>query len=288
MYIYSKTSIATITAILMCGSSYAQDSETTEVGPWTGAYVGGSLGYDWQPNDSRERNETISFDTNGDGRFGDSVTTIGGADAFSPGFCRGAGLGNSAAGGCRGDRDGKAGWSVHAGYDYQMGSIVIGGVIEGGRSNLRNSVTGFSTTPAAYTMTRHLDWSAAARLRAGFALPSNTLIYATGGVAYGKFENSFSTTNSFNSFTERNRKEEDWGWVVGGGIDQKISDNFSIGVLYKYTRFNPNEYSVTAGQGTPPSATNPFVITPAGQTVFMRSNDRFTTQDVRVTASFRF
>ena len=283
-----KSSMVAVAALLISSSAYAQDTETDAVGPWTGAYVGGSLGYDWLPNEKRERNETISFDTNGDGRFGDAVSTTAGADAFRPGFCRGSGLGNSAAGGCSGDRDGKAGWSVHAGYDYQMGSIVVGGVIEGGRSNLSNSVTGFSTTPAAYTMTRHLDWTGAARLRAGFALPTNTLIYATGGVAYGKFENSFSTTNGFNSFTERNRKEDDWGWVAGGGIEQKVSQNFSIGVLYKYTRFNPNDYRVSAGQGTPPSATNPFVITPAGQTVFKRSKDRFTTQDVRVTASFRF
>ena len=288
MYSYTKASVAALTAVLISGSSFAQEDQVTEVGPWTGAYIGGSLGYDWQPNDRRERNETIGFDTNGDGRFGDSVTTLAGTNAFSPGFCRGTARGNSAAGGCSGDRDGMTGWTVYAGCDYQMGSIVVGGVVEGGRSRLSNSVTGFSTTPASYTMTRHLNWNGAARLRAGFALPTNTLIYATGGVAYGKFKNSFSTSNTFNTFTERRRKENDWGWVVGGGIEQKVADNFSIGVLYKYTRFNPNEYSVTASQGTPPSATNPFVITPAGQTVFKRTNDRFTTQDVRVTASFRF
>lgn len=279
--------LGVVSALALSAPAMAQD-DTANTADWTGPYIGGSLGYTWQPNTDRDTNERIVFDTNGDGTFGDTVSTLGGADAFSPGFCRGFAQGGSAAGGCRGDRDGKVGWSVHAGYDMQMGSIVIGGVIEGGRSLVSNSVSGFSTTPAAYAMTRKLDWDAAARLRAGFAAPTGTLVYATGGVAYGKFENSFNTTNTFNTFTETDRKEDDWGWVVGGGLEQKVSDNFSIGVLYKYTRFNPNDYRVTAGQGTPPSVTNPFVITPSGSTTFARTNDRFVTQDVRVTASFRF
>lgn len=274
---------------LLATPALAQDepasSGTTD---WTGAYIGGSLGYGWQPNNSRERREKLAFDTDGDGQGGDTVQTIGGADAFAPGFCRGFAQGNSAAGGCRGDRDGKVGWSLHAGYDMQMGNFVVGGVIEGGRNLISNSVTGFSSTPAAYTMTRKLDWNAAARLRAGFALPTGTLVYGTGGLAYGKFENRLDTTNTFNSFTEVSRKEDDWGWTAGGGIEQKVSDNFSIGLLYKYTRYTPDNYRIIVGQGTPPSATNPFVITPAGETQMVRGNKRFETQDVRVTASFRF
>ena len=75
---------------------------------------------------------------------------------------------------------------------------------------------------------------------------------------------------------------------AGGGIEQKITDNFSIGVLYRYTRFKTDGYTVRAGQGTPPSATNPFVITPAGYTDIQRTNDTFENQSVRATASFRF
>lgn len=287
MTVRFTTLIAASAAMLITAPAFAQNG-SSDIGDWSGPYVGGSFGYGWGPNDGAERNERILFDTNGDGQFGDTVSTIGGTDAFAPGFCRGRPNGNSAAGGCKGDRDGRAGWSIHAGFDRQMGSFVVGAVVEAGRKNISNTVTGFSSTPAAYAMTRRLDWDAAARLRAGFALPTNTLIYATGGVAYGKFRNSFATTNGFNTFTQTERKERDWGWVVGGGIDQKVSENFSIGVIYKYTRFNPNDYRVVAGQGTPPSATNPFVITPSGQTVFKRSSERFSTQDVRVTASFRF
>lgn len=285
---------AAVAALLLSAPAFAQDEGSSSsgadsnAGSWTGPYVGGSLGYSWQPNYGRDRNETMVFDTDGDGNFNNGVSTVATTDAFAPGFCRGVANGATRADGCRGDNDGRVGWSLHAGYDMQMGNFLVGGVIEGGQAYVSNSVSGFSTTPASYTLTRRLDWNGAARLRAGFILPSNTLLYGTGGLAYGKFKNSFATTNTFNTFTETDRKEDDWGWTVGGGIEQKVSDQFSIGVLYKYTRFTPNDYRVTAGQGTPASLTNPFVITPAGETVIGRSNDRFEVQDVRVTASFRF
>ena len=274
-------------AIAAASPAFAQSDEGTQ--SWTGPYIGGSLGYGWQPNNSKDKNETVVFDTNLDGNFNDTVRLANGGNAFSPGFCRGRALGSSPSS-CAGDQDGKVAWSVHAGYDYQMGNFVVGAVVEGGQSNFKNSVTAFSTTPANYVLTRELDWDAAARLRAGVAFGTGTLIYGTGGLAYAKIKNSFATTNTFNTFTETNRTDKDWGWTAGGGIEQKVSQNFSIGVLYKYTRFNDDGYTVNAGQGTPPSAVNPFVnpTTTAGSTDMQRTSNRFDSHSVRATASFRF
>lgn len=271
-------------AFVLATPALAQDGA---VDHFSGPYVGGTLGYNWLPNGTANDVEQVYFDTNGDGQYGDIVRNPAtGGNAFSPGFCDGKGTSATTCNNM--DDDGRAAWSVMAGYDRQMGNIVIGGVIEGGKSYGSNSVAGFSTTPASYTFTRKLDWEAAARLRAGFAF-NRTLVYATGGLAYGKFKNSFATTNTLNTFTPSDRTEDDWGYTVGGGIEQKISDNFSIGVLYRYTRFNPNDYTVTVTQGAAP-ATNPFVnpTTTAGQTVMTRSNEQYTTQSVRVTAAFRF
>ncbi|CAH0350616.1 outer membrane beta-barrel protein [soil metagenome] len=256
---------------------------------WTGPYIGGSLGLGWQPNFDRDTQETLAFDTNLDGTYGDTVRTATGGNAFSPGFCRGV-AGNSLPVSCGSDKDKRTAWKVHAGYDMQMGNFLVGAVVEGGKSNFSNSVSGYSTTPANYVFTRKLDWDGAARLRAGYILPTNTLLYGTGGLAYGKIKNSFTTTNGFNSFTEENRTDKDWGWTAGGGIEQKVSRNFSVGVLYKYTRFNDSGYTVNAGQGTPPSLTNPFVnpTQTAGSTDIQRTSDRFENHSVQATASFRF
>lgn len=280
---FASLSAALVTGLAM--PAMAQDEAPAK--DWTGPYVGGSLGLSWQPNFDRDELETLTFDTNNDGVYGDAVRTAGGANAFSPGFCRGRAYG-ATPGTCGGDKDKRIAWSVHAGYDMQFGNIVVGGIVEGGRSMIGNAVSGFSTTPAGYVMARRIDWDANARLRAGYALGTGTLVYGTGGLAFAKIKNNFATSNTFNSFTETGTSQDEWGWTAGGGIEQKVTDNFSIGVLYRYTRFKTDGHTVRAGQGTPPSATNPFVITPSGFTDIRRTNDIFEHNTVRVTASFRF
>ena len=284
-----KSFIAPLSTILLVGAAapaFAQDEAPAK--DWTGVYVGGSIGMSWQPNYDRETLERLRFDTNGDGVFNNNVNTPAGANAFSPGFCRGRALG-ATPGTCGGDKDKRLAFSGHIGYDMQMGNFVVGAVVEAGRSMIGNSVSGFSTTPASYVLSRRVDWDGSARLRAGYALPTNTLVYGTGGLAYAKIKNSFATTNTANSFVETRGKDEDeWGWTAGGGVEQKITDNFSLGVQYLYTRLKTEGYTVRAGQGAVPSTTNPFVITPAGYTDMQRTNDKFEHNSVRVTASYRF
>ncbi len=248
---------------------------------WEGAYIGGSFGLGAQSND---RSENVVFDTNLDGSFDNNVTTVLGANAFSPGFCGGAATGNSAAGGCRGDKDGYD-YNIRAGYDMQSGNIVYGFVLEGGKSESRDSVTAFSTTPAAYTFTRKLDYSVQARARVGYAA-RGALFYATGGAAYAKINNSFSTTNGANSFTD-NGNSKSWGYSYGGGTEVKVARNFSIGLEYLYTNFVDDDYVVSVGRGTA-AATNPFLLVNPQGTDMRRGDSDFDTHSIRLTAAFRF
>src|SRR3546814_20318309 len=64
-----------------------------------------------------------------------------------------------------------------------MGNFVLGAVIEGGRSEARDSVSGFSTTPASYTMSSEADYQANARLRAGYTQGGGALFYVKIGRA---------------------------------------------------------------------------------------------------------
>src|SRR6476469_9899145 len=97
---------------------------------WTGFYVGGRVGYVAAPLNTKE---TVLFDKNLDGTFGDTVTTAAGANAFSPGFCNGAARSNVPAAGCRTKTDGLD-YAVNAGADVQLGNLVVGGLVEYGRS----------------------------------------------------------------------------------------------------------------------------------------------------------
>jgi outer membrane immunogenic protein len=247
---------------------------------WTGPYFGGRLGYTQQPED---KNETVLFDTNLDGTFGDTVLTASGANAFSPGFCGGAAA-TATATNCR-DRDGTE-WAAHVGFDYQLGSALVAGVVaEYGRSTIEDSVTAFSTTPAFYTFTRRLRDHASIRARVGFAT-GNTLIYGTGGLAYGKLRNSFRTSNGVNSFTSATN-DDAYGYKAGGGIEQRVAQNFSIGAQYLYTSLKDDGFAIRAA-GTNIPVSNPFILRNANGTDFRRSDNRFTSHNVSVVASFRF
>ena len=266
--------------LLASTAAFAQDQE------FSGPYVGVSLGHTFQQGDN---DETIQFDRDLNGSFGDTVVTsaAGAPNAFSPGFCGGSAV--SPANGCRDDRDGTQ-YAVRLGYDMQMGNVVVGLVGDIGKSQISDSVSAFSTTPASYTMTRSVDWNAGLRLRAGYAAGGRTLIYATGGGAYAKVDHGFATSNTANSFTEVSENKNVWGWSAGGGIEQKIGSNFSLGVEYLYTRLNDKDYTVRAGALTSPATplNNPFLLGNAGGTDFRRSDNRFETHGVRATAAFRF
>ena len=78
-------------AFLAASPALAQDmgTDTGERAPFDGLYIGAAGGYDAQSNDS---GSTILFDRGLDGRFGDTVTTAAGANAFGTpvgGFCNG-------------------------------------------------------------------------------------------------------------------------------------------------------------------------------------------------------
>ena len=268
--------LAAVSLAALATPAFAQSEDKQ----WEGAYIGGSIGIPAQEND---KGETVLFDTNRDGEFGDTVRTSSGADAFSPGFCNAAANGRTPAEGCRSDKDGIE-YNIRGGYDMQNGNIVYGVVFEGGTSDARDSVTAFSTTPAFYTLTREIDYSLGARLRVGYAA-GGALFYATGGGAYAKIKNSFSTSNTANSFAN-NGNTKSLGYAAGGGAEVKIAKNLSLGLEYLYTNYTEDKYRINVGPGTA-SPTNPFLLV-SGGTDFRRSERDFDTHNIRVTAAYRF
>ncbi|WP_267393964.1 MULTISPECIES: outer membrane beta-barrel protein [unclassified Sphingomonas] len=272
--------------ILLAATAVAMPAAAQQVSddaPFSGLYVGAAGGYDVQPNDV---GSSILFDRNLDGAFGDTVTTAAGANAFSPGFCNGAGRGaQPALGGCRNDKDG---WAYYGrvGADAQRGNIVVGLVGEFGKSEISDSVTGFSTTPANYVMTRSVGWEASARGRIGYAA-NTTLFYGTFGPGYARIDRSFTTTNTANAFSQSGRRNQ-FGITGGGGIEQKLGEHFSIGMEYMFHQYQDDDYRVRATAGTAP-ATNPFILAPnTAGTDFKRSDDTFRWHSLRATAAFRF
>lgn len=267
-----RFAVAIAGATLLATPAHAEDG-------FDGFYAGVSIGYDFQASDGEE---TITFDRGSDGSFGETVTTATGANAFSPGFCGGEATSPQNMD-CIPDSDGVS-FAARAGYDYQMGNVVLGVVGEVGTADVTDVVSAFSTTPAFYYMERSIDYTAALRVRGGYTVTASTLLYATGGIAYAKLDQSFETSNTANTFTVL-PDDNAVGFQIGAGLEQKIGSNFSVGIEYLYTGYNDDETLIRVGQGTAP-ATNPFVL--AGGVDFKRADDDFNLQSVKVVASYRF
>ena len=271
--------LAVSAASLLAVPAFAQDRDPAQ--DFNGPYVSVGGGASLQGSD---RGETLTFDTNRDGTYGDPVNTVGGTDAFAPGFCNGAATGTANTG-CRNDKDG-AEFFGRLGYDRRMGNVVLGAVVEGGHSVARDSVSGFSTTPASYTMSREADYQANARLRAGYTPGGGALFYVTGGGAYARLDNKFATTNTANSFVD-NGKTNAWGYTVGGGAEVMVTNNIGLGLEYLYTDVKDKDYVVNVGAGTADPATNPFLLN-GGGTDIRRSDPNFRTHSVRGALSYHF
>lgn len=275
-----KTMILGASALALMAATPAL-AQTAAPASWTGGYIGGHLGYGFQ---SGGKGESVVFDKNLDGAFNDTVTTAAGVNAFSPGFCGGPAVDGLAASGCRDDKNG-VDFGIRAGYDRQMASgLVLGVLAEVGKAKVRDGVAAFSTTPASYTFQREIDWSAALRARAGFAM-GNFLPYVTGGVARASIDHSFSSTNTVNTFVQRD-DDNAWGWQLGGGVETHVSPRMIVGLEYLYSSYKDDNYTVRS-QGPAP-ATNPFILTNASGTDLRRSDDRFDNHSVRITAAYRF
>lgn len=277
-----KTLSAASLAVLLAGVAAPALAQTAP--DWSGPYIGI---YGGVVENNEDAGEGLVFDRDFDGQFDDTVILNGTTnDAFSPGSCDGAATGQAAGDGCDVDPTGVDA-SVRLGYDMQFGPLVVGLVGELSAVDMEDSVTSFSTTPAAYVFTRQVEQMAALRARVGFAT-GPALLYVTGGAATAKVENSFRTTNGANSFTETLNDDKADGYQLGAGVEWKLARNLSLTGEYLYSNLQPEDYVVRAGPGTAP-ATNPFILAPnAVGTDIMRSNDGLELHALRLGMNVRF
>jgi outer membrane immunogenic protein len=168
---------------------------------WTGFYVGAQIGYGWNANDNDIVLPTGFVVQSGD--FGDS------GDGFLAG--------------------------VHAGYNYQIGSFVVGleGDIEGvfGDDDDDLVIVG----PGGVVFTNYgfagnaLDWQGSIRARAGFAF-DRALIYATGGFAFAGVSDGFGLVGDNDDTLT--------GWTLGAGIEYAFTNNLTTRLEYRYTNYD--------------------------------------------------
>lgn len=255
-------------------------AQTTWTGPYAGVHIGAGLQRD-------DADETVTFDTNLDGTFSDTVRTAAGANAFSPGFCSGLAMGAVPAAGCTDDENGfDIGGRV--GYDWSSGMFVVGVLVDVSGTDVTDGVSSFSTTPAFYALSRQLKAMGGVRGRVG-AGNGRLLVYGTGGPAWGRIEHVFTSSNAANTFVpgrEVLRTENAWGYQAGGGLEVRVGSRWTLNGEYLYARFNDEADGTVRAQGPAP-ATNPFILVNAAGTDLRRS-EHFDVHSVRLALNYRF
>lgn len=163
---------------------------------WTGFYVGGQAGYSWGSD------RQGLFATAGRAPLGVSF------DYRPSSFIGGA----------------------HAGFNYQMGSVVLG--VEGDIEaiNARDERGGLFRVQQ--------DWQGSVRGRIGYAM-DRFMIYAAAGAAFSSFE--YGYFNPLAGFGESGRFSRT-GWTVGGGVNFAMTDNVIFGLDYRYTDYGKFDY----------------------------------------------
>jgi outer membrane immunogenic protein len=129
-------------------------------------------------------------------------------------------------------------FGVTAGYNYQLGSVVLG--VEGDYdwSSIKGTTTS-ATCPGCETSN---SWLATFRGRVGYAF-DRWLPYLTGGLAYGDIK---ATNLGVSETTTK------MGYTVGAGLEYAFLSNWSAKIEYLYVHLNDGSCNVPCGSPVTP------------------------------------
>jgi outer membrane immunogenic protein len=129
---------------------------------------------------------------------------------------------------CELDRFGGA-FGGLAGYNFQSGRVVYGLEVDGSWLGVKTSASYpdiVALSGTTVTLTGNVDWLATVRGRIGLTM-SPTLLYVTGGAAFGGVKSSWLTDAPGEGVTVDKTKV---GWVVGGGIEHAFAAQWTARV----------------------------------------------------------
>lgn len=218
------------------------------VEPFTGGYIGGALGYGQQ--------------------HVEVLNTEPGAPAFGQTFK---------------DSEGGVTVGAYAGYNWQCGKLLFG--VETDINYLSSSPTAldievFPVGTEITSLESSVDWFGTLRGRFGFVVQRQLLLYATGGLAYGRLTHKLTDdcpacSGNITGFpVSQSNSTTTTGWTLGGGAELLQGANWVVRAEALYVDFGSKSHSYF------------FVIPPGQATGSAKWDDSFWT--ARVGASYRF
>jgi outer membrane immunogenic protein len=126
---------------------------------------------------------------------------------------------------------------LHAGYNWQVAPQWVVGIEGDVTATPFGKRVALSCANCTSGLTGELHGLATLRARLGWAF-DRTLIYATGGAAWAsKTSAANSSLGGAGNLQSSNIKS---GWVAGGGVEYKFTQQFSGRIEYLYYGFNEN------------------------------------------------
>jgi len=169
---------------------------------WTGFYVGVNAGYGWNTNDNH--------------RYYDPLLAYYGGGGSDGGFVGGAQIG----------------------YNYQMGSFVIGLETDLQYADIGGGNQNYYVLGGYYRDNNNGNWFGTVRARAGVAF-DRALIYVTGGFAYGDVANGSSAGYYPGlAYYYGSDNGTSTGWTLGGGVEYAFTNNLTAKVEGLYVNLD--------------------------------------------------
>ncbi len=232
----SATAFILITAVAAQAADIAVKAPPLPAEPgWTGGYLGLNGGYGW----GRADVQAVPGDPNSQNVFkGQQNIPPLAASIDTRGWLGG----------------------VQAGYDWQIAQRwLVGFETDFDGASIKNGTSipatiGFGLQPATFGVSQSIDWFGTARVRVGLLATPDLLLYATGGLAYGRVNQSATLalpagqSNSSGNFGfgygcgpiyslsancfAGGASRVSTGWSAGVGGEQRITRNWSVKLEY--------------------------------------------------------
>jgi outer membrane immunogenic protein len=211
-----------LTAALVAFPAFAADiplkapAEPAPTYSWAGSYLGLNAGYGWSRfkiNDPIEVGEEAfsNFSFNGSGWF----------------------------------------FGLQNGYNWQSGAWVFGLESDLQLARINGDTTfrhGFFDVPSGTfdtAVSSDINWFGTIRARLGYSFTPTTMLFATGGFAYGEVRSElfFPFSNGAPSRFVAVDTHTRYGYSAGGGIEHKIAQNVSVKAEYLFVNLGNHNHS---------------------------------------------
>jgi outer membrane immunogenic protein len=139
------------------------------------------------------------------------------------------------------------------GYNQQFGNWVAGVEADLQWSGIKGELSGVINSggdSANFALGTEVDWFGTVRGRLGGLVTDRFMVYATGGLAYGRVASYYNiAADDFGFGTDSGSvSDTSWGWTIGAGAEYAFTDRLSLKTEYLYTDLGKRNV-LTAGGG---------------------------------------